>query len=586
MKFAALNQQIQTLLEWNTRLTSIDYTDRESDSNWKNYQAAIADLAKELREHYTQEGKKFLTNLLSHHSSDQLKAVRVLINPTQIDPSDHLPWIIISTNNRTTVTQDTDTTIYYIGSVNLTLCQGTAHVYGRESNVTAKNRCQLYAYGQTYVETQNHPTVYLYNNSRCRASGGTVNAYGHSFVQEQGPTEVNLCDYSGGYFPLGVSNVMAIQLAQLLYCPSGNPTVQTRIELVDQTTLVLDNPKDYPINVIRYPKHNLVLNCQTDRVNPKDYLEYLYQRNRATSATSESYRPTSLKLLKIKVSRYIQAPGFLSRVERPKTEAQLLELMLPYLPQALSQSGMTSEFLRTHFAKDTLLSHNLYAYDDIPYTSGCPQQLDKPVYLFGAQVGHFEAKERFYTYEQAFAYTEGEAKGILNGQSLCVARGRAQVTAKDLSHLYVGDGVKFQLEERAQGGGTGNAVGKIKDYARMNIDGHVTLQMQGQSRCEAKGWTKVKLTEDTTLLADQWVTVEGKGDSLIGVIDNDLEFDDKVKLTERACAIQLRNEAQVALFREKYMDNAKRPQIQEAFSLLAKPKPTKAEHPIRHGIRR
>ena len=126
--------------------------------------------------------------------------------------------------------------------------------------------------------------------------------------------------------------------------------------------------------------------------------------------------------------------------------------------------------MRTHFKKETLLAHNIYAYDDTPYIPNRPNQPDQPIFLFGTQIGLFSENEQFYTYELSFAIATGQARGTLNGQSRCIAKEQAAIVAKDLSHVYVSDQVQFEIEERAEGYADGNAaMQKELEEARMKL---------------------------------------------------------------------------------------------------------------------
>ena len=562
MRINSLKQKIEAVISLKDSLNAALSPNKSTEES-SDIRQAIADLADEIYNNYIQSGNKFLIQFLRNHDANLLAAAHIYQDPAQIPANDTMPAIVVSFSEKNQLTQSINRLTYYVGSVTLTIRQGTARIYSEQASVKAFGDSTVYAYGHTYVENNNQATALLYDNSRCRAKGGTIYASDHSFVQEEEPATIHLFGYSGGYFPYGSSRITASESAQLLYSPSSRLLNRPTVELSDKAILLLDNPNEYPINIIRQSRYSTLVKCQEQHIDPKDYLAYLHQRNTVPNTTNCTQRAYNLESLKRKVSRYIQKQSFLLKLSVAKDEEAIIRAMIPYLPETIGHQGMTSNFLRTHFKKETLLAHNIYAYDDAPYIPNRPNQPDQPIFLFGTQIGLFSENEHFYTYEQSFAIATGQARGTLNGQSRCIAKEQAAIVAKDLSRVYVSDQVQFEIEERAEGYADGNAKGTLKDSSFMRINDHVHLQMEGQSRCEAKGWSHVTLRKQSVALVEPFVTIIAKDESTVGLVTKENTLSDRIRHQDYSCVLLLPTDRGVEAFRKKYIANTDAYTIQE-----------------------
>ena len=562
MRINLLKQKIDAVISLEDSLNAA-LSHNKSTEESSDIRQAIADLADEIYNNYIQSGNKFLIQFLRSHDANLLAAAHIYQAPAQLPANDTIPAIVVSFSEKNQLTQSINRLTYYVGSVTLTIRQGTARIYSEQASVKAFGDSTVYAYGHTYVENNNQATALLYDNSRCRAKGGTIYASDHSFVQEEEPATIHLFGYSGGYFPYGSSQINASESAQLLYSPSSRLLNRPTVELSDKAILLLDNPNEYPINIIRQSRYSTLVKCQEQHIDPKDYLAYLHQRNTVPNTTNCTQRAYNLESLKRKVSRYIQKQSFLLKLSVAKDEEAIIRAMIPYLPETIGQQGMTSNFLRTHFKKETLLAHNIYAYDDTPYIPNRPNQPDQPIFLFGTQIGLFSENEHFYTYEQSFAIATGQARGTLNGQSRCIAKEQTTIVAKDLSRVYASDQVQFEIEERAEGYADGNAKGTLKDSSFIRINDHVHLQMEGQSRCEAKGWSHVTLRKQSVALVEPFVTIIAKDESTVGLVTKENTLSDRIRHQDYSCVLLLPTDRGVEAFRKKYIANTDAYTIQE-----------------------
>lgn len=518
---------------------------------------------------YIQCPHQFPSCLTQTFSKTALKEIGITINPTALSRHTGHTQIAFYQPGHAPANQNSLDTIYHLGVESLTVKQGVAIVHGHRAQVIAESDTLILAYGQTHVQSAPDTEVWLYEQSSCQAYGGTVHAYDHAYVTEQGPCVVELCGHSNGYFPLGKSQLNASDNALFYAVVAPEAPSPCTLCLKGQALGLIERKGDAPYKLWIHDQAALHDVSESRCVQKEQWLTYLKARHQAPVLKPGEVRQMRIGQLILKTGRYLKNPEFQRKAQKAQSASELLEILLPYLPEALRHNVLPIDFLRQHFDQATLEAHQIYAYDQPLRGSHLHNPSQKPVFLLGTFVQVLTTADTpYYAYEQTLLIVKKKGNATVQGQALGIVTGQATLTAAGQATAYAVDQAHLTLEDYARGIVSDHSHCTAKQQSQVTADQHARVTLREESAAFASDDVYLVAKDLSRALITKSVSVHATGESIVAISESSGPLPAYVKMSQKGVILQLHSKPQIDVFKEKFIDEKPKDMI-KAFNEMA-----------------
>lgn len=443
----------------------------------------------------------------------------ILINPEEIPSDGPTEYIAICTASELVCVQKVDKQVAYLGDLGLLVSEGSARV-GGQSKLYACAFARVYAHQSVKVSATGYGILKLFDQAIAKVDGRvTVYAWGDSCVSVTGgQPKVEAHRQSQVEVEAGAPDLYFDECARGFVRSEGVPGSPVRVRMAGRGLVYVPTSNPERISVEAPGLDEVVFYGDKIPVLPEAMHRLMMTHfgvgGKVYRAPLE--RPLPIEELLAAIQPYLweldeEAQQALTVANDEET---VCEVILPYLPQLL-EHGLTGDFLREHFAEETLMDHGIFmrfnfdAWKNVEYR--------EKAFFFGNQlVLGDDYAEQVYAYEETFVITDqhnhqtflhDHAAGYVTGTHTLQAEGEGMVIADSEAKVYAQGNLEMHLLDRSHCQAKGDALVYAYDrstvsgfeYSRLvlcdksqaKLDDHCRALVKGSCQVEATGKAQI-----------------------------------------------------------------------------------------------
>lgn len=467
---------------------------------------------------YSQFGEKATAIVKESLSPTVWKAAGLYINPEIIE-SDSTIKLVALCDGSVNTRQTTDADVTYFGDVKLTIESGSAHVldtkypvyaYGEDTFVDAVGKTEVFAYDKSSLQLGGYARATLYNEAEAEALG-------HAFVESKGTmTQITASDNAAVLVSQGSVELTLNDGARGVVLTEDFPTNKRPLVNVHGSAVLY--AKD--LDAIRVDRHvsplsdfttGLVMDGERMSIAPDRMREILlsgYAKD-ILSLKCEIPKPLPIDTLKNEVRPYIYESEK-ELVRDAANEREVCSILSIGLAERLS-SGLTGEFLRSHFTAEALAEQHIHSgfnehlFFDKDTTAHRHVFLGEGVIdhrLYGSEVIASERTLLLTNVTGGDASVIQKANAIVWGHGVVHASGGSLVIGMQDAKTYANEEAKVELIGNSHCKASHRAHVVARDSAYVNGLGGATLVLLDQSEALVKGKCRTLALQKSTVTAD------------------------------------------------------------------------------------